>query len=159
MKQFKRKPTDDKKNTVKFQDLAKAINHYLNEDKVVLTFQGYRETLLKYFRLADNNLLDSFELMTECNLWSNYVIDVEGIVQAKYLSLILEIDSLKALIDKQRLNEDLEKQIAVLIKKSKDFNLFLKLLNGQKRFFERAFYHCVKVYSRGINTLRYKNLD
>lgn len=159
MKKFKSKKQINKNDFIRFQDLAKVISHYLEDDGLSLTFQGYNDTVSHYFKLDDNNLPDAFLLMTQCNLWSNYLADVEGIIQAKTLDLITQIDGMEALEDKKKPDDNLESSIEYLTRVHKQFTLFYKQVANHRNFFERAYLHCFKVYSRGINTLRYKCLD
>ena len=159
MRAYKQKKPLEKKDFVRFQDLAKLINHYLKDEGITLTFKGYNETLRDYFRMDDNNTPVAFELMTHCNLWANYFGDIEGVIQSKALELQLNIDQLKAQEDKKNPEEERLTTITELTKKHKDLVLFLKYLKNQRKFFDKAHLHCYRVYAQIVNTLRFKSLN
>jgi hypothetical protein len=144
---------------LKFQDMAKKINFYLKEENLNLNFKGYTETVLRYFRLQDHDLYEIYQVMTECNLWSNYMADVENFIQVKTLELQVETDRLNACLNKKVPDEQLELEIRKSKWKAKEFSIFHKQVIAQKIFFEKSFWHCYKLYGKGINTLRYKTMD
>lgn len=153
----RRKPPVKKSELLKFQPLAKRINHYLKDDNIDLSFLGYTDTLNRYFRLSDNDIIEAFELMTETNLWSQYFSDLEGIIQIKFSEIEIKRDMLKAMQDKKNPDEKLDKKIKELSQKHRYFKIFIKQINTQKKFFDKAFYHCLKVYNSGMNSLNYKS--
>ncbi|MDF2879471.1 MAG: hypothetical protein K0R54_28 [Clostridiaceae bacterium] len=151
--------TNDKINPKKFQDMAKLINHYLKDENITLTFQGYNDTISSYFKINDNDLYEAFNLAVECNLWNNYFADIEGIIQVYTFDIELSLDKIKAQYDKNTNNDILDNEIKLLTKKLKDFKIFLKQVGAQKNFFDKAHFHCNKLYLKGNNTLAYKKLD
>jgi len=160
LKDFKETSNRKKKySRVEFQEMEKLINLYLQDEGFSLNFNGYSEIRLKYFRLQDTDLYETYQLMIECNLWSNYMIDVENIVQFYWLDTIVEKERLEGLFDKKAPDEQLEKDIKFLKKKVKDFAIFHKQIIAQKVFFEKAFWHCYKVYGKATNTLLYKTFN
>jgi hypothetical protein len=143
----------------KFQDMAKRINFYLKEESQNLDFKGYNETVIRYFRLQEHDLYEIFQVMTECNLWSNYMLDVENFIQMKKLELDVEKDRLTALLDKKIPDENVDNALKVAKYKAKEFAIFYKQVMAQKGFFEKSFWHCYRLYGKAINTMKYKTLD
>ncbi|WCK57717.1 hypothetical protein PP175_27150 (plasmid) [Aneurinibacillus sp. Ricciae_BoGa-3] len=146
-------------NLVKFPDMAKRINQYLKEEDLRLDFTGYMHTIHRYFSMQEQDLYEVYHLMTECNLWSHYLSEVENFIQQKLLSIQMEVDRLDAYFDKKTPNESLDKAIEATTAKAKDFAVFHKQLMAQRILFEKGYWHCFKVYGKGINTLTYKSLD
>lgn len=150
---------DNIKRTVpRFRELAKIINHYLKEEGLSLSFEGYTDTVSKYLRLNDSDLSEAFELVMECNLWSNYFVEVEGIIQLKMLEYITELDRLKSMFYKKIENKELDEQIEKITKRSKQFSLFYKHVGSQKGFFEKAHRHCYQIYNSGVNVLNFRSI-
>lgn len=154
---YAQKPPIKQNELFKFESLAKRINKHLQEEGIPLNFKGYKETVSRYFAMQDNHLVEVFGLMAECNLWSQYFSDLEGIVQKKQLDIELSIDVLKATLNKN--DEQTTFKMNNLLLQLKDFKAFLSKIYAQQTFFNTAFYHCVKIYSKGVNTLSYKILD
>ncbi|PLS19719.1 hypothetical protein CVD28_04720 [Bacillus sp. M6-12] len=162
MKTYKEGSSGRKKKSqspLRFEDMAKKINFYLKEENLNLNFKGYKEVVMRYFRLQDHDLYEIFQVMTECNLWSNYMSDVENFIQAKTLDYQMEADRLNAYFDKKVPNEELELEIKKAKWKAKEFTIFQKQVIAQKVFFEKSFWHCYKLYGKGINTMTYKTMD
>lgn len=162
MKKYKERSSGRKKKShtpLSFQDMAKRINFYLKEENLNLDFRGYSKTIMRYFRLQDHDLYEAYQLMVECNLWSNYMSDVENFVQLKLLELQAETDRLSADFNKKIPDEILEQSIKASKQKTKDFAIFHKQLIAQKALFEKGFWHCYKLYGKDINTLKYKISD
>lgn len=154
---YAQRPPIKRNELFKFEPLAKRINKHLQEDGIPLNFKGYKETVSRYFSTQDNQLVEVFELMAECNLWGQYFSDLEGIIQNKQLDIELNLDVLKATLNKD--DEQMKFKINELSLKLKDFKAFLSQIYIQKSFFSNAFYHCIKTYTKGINALSYKILD
>lgn len=146
-------------NHMKFQDMAKKINTYLVIEKISLNFDGYNETVARYFRLDDSDISEAYSLMTECNLWNNYFADIEGIVKYYTLSSQISLDKFNATYNKKLENEVLDRRFDILSKRYKDFKVFSKQIMAQKVFFENAFWHCYKIYAKSVKTyMNYNNL-
>lgn len=142
-----------------FQDVAKKVNTYLKEDNISLTFQGYRETIRDYLSLQDNDIDTAYNLIIDCNLWGNYLNEIEGIIQAKMLNSQLYIDILKADQIKKVENPELNEKIKKENSKYLAFKLFYKQLKAQQRFLLKAYYHCMRVYNSSSNKLTYKIVE
>lgn len=154
---YTQKPPIKRNELFKFELLAKRINKHFKDDNIPLNFTGYKDTVSRYFAMQDNHLAGVFELIAECNLWSQYFSDLEGIIQNKQLDIELNLDVLKATLNKD--DEQMKFKINELSLKLKDFKAFLSQIYIQKSFFSNAFYHCIKTYTKGINALSYKILD
>lgn len=161
MANFKEKPNinNDKYTILNFQNVAKKINTYLKEDNIFLSFEGYKETISEYLSLQENDIETAYKLMIESNLWNNYLCEVEGMVQVKMLNSQLEVDILKADKISRVKNEELEAKIKTANNKHYSLKLFYKQVKGQRKFFIKAYYHCLGVYNSSKNTLTYKSLD
>jgi MarR-like DNA-binding transcriptional regulator SgrR of sgrS sRNA len=161
MNQYKERSSGRRKkqnSSFTFQELAKRINFYLRQEGIRLTFQGYTDTVSRYSQLQEHDLYEVYQLMTQCNLWSNYLSEIENLIQLKSLEAQVELDRLKAYYKKKTKNESLEQAIKKAKTKAKEFHLFYHQLIAQKTFFENAFWHCLKIYEQGTNTLHYKTL-
>lgn len=142
-----------------FPDMAKRINAYLKEEGLNLSFQGYKNTILSYLRLQEHDLYTIYQLMTECNLWSNYFSEVENFIQIKYLEYETETDRLLAFFNKKFPEESLEEAIKQNQYKTRDFKVFYNQLVSQRKLFEKAYWHCYKLYGKGNHTLNYKSIN
>lgn len=161
MNRYNERSSGRRKNqnsSLRFRDLAKKINFYLKPEGISLTFQGYTDTVSRYAQLQEHDLYEVYQLMTECNLWSNYLSEVENLIQLKLLEAQLELDRLKAYQKKKTKNEALEQAIKKAKTKTKEFQLFYRQLITQKTFFEKAFQHCLTTYEKGIAALHYKTI-
>lgn len=162
MKHYQKEKSGRKKQShapLKFQDMAKRINAYLKEEDENLDFKGYTETVVRFFRIEDYDMYEIYDVMTECNLWSNYLLDVQNYIQLKKLSLDLEVDRLNAFVEKKIPNNDLQREIQETKNKTKEFLVFYKQLVAQQKFFERSFWHCYRLYGKAVNTMTYKTID
>lgn len=162
MKHYNRGRSGRKKQShspLKFQDMAKRINVYLKEENENLDFKGYSDTVIRFFRLEDHDMYEAYEVMTECNLWSNYLLDVQNFIQLKKMMLELEVDRLNAYVEKKVPNNDLQRQIQDMKNRTKEFSVFYKQIIAQQKFFERSFWHCYRLYGKAVNTMIYKTID
>lgn len=162
MKHYNRGRSGRKKQShfpIKFQDMAKRINVYLKEEDENLDFKGYSDTVIRFFRLEDHDMYEVYDVMTECNLWSNYLLDVQNFIQLKKLTLDLEVDRLNAFVEKKVPNNDLQREIQEARSRAKEFSVFYKQVIAQQKFFERSFWHCYRLYGKAVNAMTYKTID
>lgn len=141
-----------KNDTLKFKDMVNKINKYLAIEKIYINLQGYDDIITKYFRLGDNDINEAYELMTECNVWNNYFSEIEGIIQYYTLASQLSFDIFNATYNKMLCDNELDRKYMLLDKRYKDFKLFSKQVAAQKKFFEKAFWHCYKIYAKSVKT-------
>lgn len=147
-----------KKDGTRFQTMARRINVYLDKEGSPLSFEGYTETVRNYFRLQDIDLYETFMLITECNLWSNYMSEVENIIQFHKDRVELETNQLEAKISKKSPENELDVLHAQKKKELQDFKLFYKQVQVQKKFFIQAHLHCKRLYAKNFHALLYKDL-
>ncbi|WPS85450.1 hypothetical protein SMD22_02125 (plasmid) [Brevibacillus halotolerans] len=133
-----------------FEALTKIVHGYLHEEGLELNFRGFREVLQRYFRLHDNDIVETHEMMIECNLWYNYFGEVQAILDVKQEEWTLEADWLFAHEKKAEPSEELESRIQRAKLRAKHFGMFSKHVESQKKFFWKASEQCQSLYKRGI---------
>lgn len=141
------------KHEATFEVIAKTIHTYLREQGLGLNFKGMNETISHYRRLADNHLADVFEVMTDCQLWNHYFIEVEGFIEYMKEYWLLEVDKLKAYEERANPDSNLEECIKHAEERAKHFKLFANQVKGKRQFFEKAYYHCMEMYKKGSRSM------
>lgn len=142
-----------KKNTTRFEVIAQAINFYLRQEDLSLNFDGYRETIRSYQRVADNHLAEVYDLMVECLLWSNYMYEVRSFIEYKKEEALLKQDYYLALEERANPSQDLEKEIQEWKQRVKNYKLFEKHLIAQYKFFIKAYEQCKTAYRKGAKEI------
>lgn len=135
-----------------FEALAKIIHGYMKEDGLGLDFRGFRDVLQRYFRLQEYELADIHELMIDCNLWYNYLSDIQSFVEFKKEEWLLESEWLFAHEVMAEPSESLENQIQRAKERSKHYGMFSKQVESQIKFFLKASGHCQSLYKRGVQS-------
>ncbi|MFF2531543.1 hypothetical protein ACFVS2_21785 [Brevibacillus sp. NPDC058079] len=133
-----------------FEALAKVVHGYLLEEGWGLDLRGFREALKRYFRVHDNDIAETHELMIECNLWYNYFGEIQAVLDFKKEEWTLEADWLYAHEKIAEPSEQLENRIQHAKLRAKHYGMFSKHVESQKRFFWKASEHCQSLYKRGI---------
>ena len=142
-------PKNDKDILLSYYNLSKKVNAYMLKDKISLDLTGYQEIVGRYMRLIDTDILEAKELTLLCNMWSDYFLDIANLIQFYLLKAQLDIDRMKA--DKGIQNDEnqqiYETELKRLTQLIYALKLFYKKTKGQKKFFEKAYYHCVYIYT------------
>lgn len=139
-----------------FEQVARKSNKYLKRYNISLNFRNYKETIMRYYRLQDNDVYEAFELSKECNLWSNYMSDTSNLVQVIMLDMEISIDYLNSYLIKDVPIKELNDKIEERVNEYKDVKKLYKYLVAQQKFFIGAFFHSHKTYLKGVSALEYK---
>lgn len=142
----------EKKDFYDFQSTAKIVNRYLRteSENLSLSFKGYNDLLIKHFSLQDNNFEDIYFLTREFNFWTNYISEMQNVIQYKRLQYLDEMEILKGDLDKYVLNTELDDKINGMKIKIRYFSIFSKQLEAQKNFFNKAYFYYLKSYSKNM---------
>ncbi|WCF11381.1 hypothetical protein NDS46_30960 (plasmid) [Paenibacillus thiaminolyticus] len=137
-----------------FEKLAHIINGYLLEEGLILNLTGYRNILQRYFRVQDNHLSDIYEVMIDCNLWFNYLADIQSLVSLKKEEWTLEAEYLYATEILAAPSESLENRIQAAKERAKHYSIFEKHIESQKKFFMKASHACQVLFQNGLASMR-----
>ena len=141
----------DSGNKSYFEKICELAKEYLEEDTIILNFDGYEQTVEEYKSLSEEDISTAWKLTKELNAWSEYFSDISNLIQKKYLDSEtekMEIQAIKSI-------EHNEKSVSagdrhantdpIVIQKRKKRNILKSLydeLTSKIKFLERAYYHC-----------------
>lgn len=140
-----------------FQQIAKKLNPILKDSGIPLNFRGYSDTIKDYFQMDDGNLVKVFSMMTDCNLWNNYISDITALIKMESMNISVSLDRIKAFECKEEPNMNISENISQCERVIKDFKILIKQLESKSYFFENAYWHCYKIYSKSFSIINKQN--
>lgn len=140
-----------------FYSVSKRINIYLKEDGLSLNYEGYTDTLNDYINVDTSDLLSIDTLIKELNLWSDYISEVQGIIELYMLKCENKSLYLESLLDKRNPNSKIQKKYNDNLQKYKDYKLYVKMLKGQRKMFIKAYKHCIDLSNKACEQLLYRS--
>lgn len=138
-----------------FKKSAFKANSILKTKGITLNFSGYDDVIIKYATMLEEDIYTNKHLAIELNLWTNYIQEIISVVSYCKDMLIDELDYLKAYKDRKNKNEELIKKIKEKESEIKTLKKFIKLLESQRNFFIKSFYHVKNVYNSSNKKLNY----
>lgn len=147
--------TQDGKETNYFEMLARWASEYLKKDGIQLNFKGYKETLLEYANVNEDQLEQLWKLAKELNTWAEYFSSIANLIQKMYLDAETEKNEVKSSAsvradEKKVANGDRlsnkDEAVVSARKKRNTLKSFFEELEAKVKFLERAHYHCKATY-------------
>lgn len=140
------------KTKISFEDLAREANKFLMQDGIPLNFSGYKDSMIRYFSIIEHDIVDIFENLTNCNLWSNYFSETEAVLNCSLERYSLSVDYYLAIEDKNNPSTELEDLLQEEKRKLQIIKQLKKQVRNQKRFFEKAANHCLFLYKKATKS-------
>ncbi|WCF11380.1 hypothetical protein NDS46_30955 (plasmid) [Paenibacillus thiaminolyticus] len=147
--------THDGKPTNYFEVLARWASEYVKKDGIMLNFKGYKETLLDYANVNEDELDKLWKLAKELNTWAEYFSSIANLIQKLYLDAETEKNERKSMAsveadEKKVANGDRlsnkDARVVEARKKRNTLKSFHEELEAKVKFLERAHYHCKATY-------------
>lgn len=134
-----------------FEKLADMASVYLKQYDIILDFSGYKETLIDYSNLREDEADIAWRLTKELNAWTEYFTSIANLIQKLHLDAecdkleiqaiaSIQADSTKVANGDRLANRD--SNVIAIRKKRNTLKSFYDELEAKSKFLERAYYHC-----------------
>lgn len=145
---FTNKETGATKGYDSFELLADSVSKYMKQDGFSpIDFTGYEDTVNKSLQLKHGDVEAAYEVMTELNVWTDYLSSIIGLIEKFYLDGKAEKSYIEGItsISADRINAsngnriaNASEQVRAIRRKRNTFQAFYNTLLLKNEFIERA---------------------
>lgn len=146
-----------------FDVLVKEVQPYFDDINIKLSFDGYKDTMIRYSELKQEDVNEAWDIAKEFNMWSEYFAELCSLTQKLFLDSETEKIEKIAIISTNRDNKNVsngerlankDETVIQVRKKRNCLQSFYNELELKITYLERAYYHCkatVEWNSQSIN--------
>jgi len=147
--------SDSQNESTYFDILVQLARQYVEKDGIQLDFSGYKETLMEYANLKEQDKKRAWVLARDLNAWAEYFSSLANLIQKLYLDAETDKISAQAIASyeadprKVANGDRLSNKNPQVIEARKKRNILKALydeLEAKVKFLERAHYHCKITY-------------